>query len=287
MGAVKNSGVFKGVSVNGQIAKGLAKNGVVFWKQETLHPHTTRILARATAIVATPPTNIAQFDSFVRAMYPIWTEYHDLYAMFFADGNTNFKRINLVNPENVLFDFYGGFTLDSNGFKGNGLNAYVDTNFNPSLLVSGQKYQLNSASRGACVSVASTGVEAVRFIDLEESGSNAFANANNRFHRINNGTNVNNTPVDLSGTGFMLINRENSAGISLINKTVKSDRALASTAIVNGSQKLLGRASTTTNFSNGGLSSYFMGKSIPFDVFQQIRVIENNYRASLGLPQLA
>lgn len=44
MGAILNQNVFKGVSVNGQIVKGLAKNGVAFWKYETPIP-TDYILA--------------------------------------------------------------------------------------------------------------------------------------------------------------------------------------------------------------------------------------------------
>ena len=210
MGAVKNSGVFKGVSINGQIAKGLVKNGVVFWKQENLHAHTVKILALATAIGATPPTNIANFDSYVRAMYPIWLEYCDLYAMFFADGNTDFKRINLANPDGVLFDFYGGFTLDSNGFKGNGINAYVDTNFNPSLLVSGQKYQLNDASQFGVVSgidgistVLTSIIAGARGI----GGDNTFSAFNTASHKINTINELTGGNVDLSGLGLKMINR--------------------------------------------------------------------------------
>ena len=283
MGAVKNSGVFKGASVNGKIVKGLAKNGVAFWKQETLHAHTVKILARATAIGATAPTNIANFDAYVRSMYDIWMAYCDVFFRFRGTGDVNFKRINLANPDGVLADFYGGYTLDISGIKGNGINAYVDTNLNPSLLVAGQKYQLNDASRGITVSVPHSGKNntldgctiSSRNLILAQIGVNM---------RINQGTtNVTGT-FNFIGTGLKILNRTTSNDVNGINKDAQMVGTIVSLLIDNSNQLILNRAGT---YGDAGVSSYFMGKSIPFATSQLIRTAENADMANLGLPQIA
>ncbi|TDX84002.1 hypothetical protein [Epilithonimonas xixisoli] len=253
---------------------------------ETLHSHTVRILARATAIGATPPTNIAHFDTYVRSMVAIWTEYCDVFFRFRGTGDTNFKRINLANPEGALADFYGGYTLDISGFKGNGVNAYVDTNFNPSLLVSGQKYQLNDASRGAIVAQSDGGSYVSALIDgVLGSPSNqmgGFTQANS--NRINSGTSNTSGNTDFIGIGLKVFNRITSSLVVAINKSLFAEFRSNSSILINQKQMIL-RANNF--YSQSKISSYFMGKSIPFEVSQQIRTAENADMANLGLPQIA
>ena len=289
MGAVKNSGVFKGVSVNGQIAKGLAKNGVVFWKQETLHAHTVKILARATAIGATPPTNIANFDSYVRCMYPIWMDYCDVFFRFRGTGDANFKRINLANPDGALADFYGGYTLDISGIKGNGVNAYVDTNFNPSLLVSGQKYQLEDAEFGGVVSEYplsenSNASYSPLLGTILALGRNTLYLRPVNASKINGAGNNLNTSVDMSGAGFKAISRISVSNIVLTNKNIENVRTQNVDIIDNSNQFAL---RGVVGFSNAKASSVFMGKALNSSIRQQIRTAENADMANLGLPQIA
>lgn len=283
MGAIKNSGIFKGVSAKGQIAKGLAKNGVIFWKKETLHPHTVKILARANAIGATPPTNIPNFDTYVRSMYQIWMDYCDVFFRFRGTGDANFKKINLANPDGALAIVYGGYTLDNSGFRGNGINAYIDTNFNPALLISGQKYQVNDASRA--IVVASTGSPS-GLDGLLSSYENLILNANGTNHRINQGLGNLSSSIDLSGTGLKILNRTNDAnntnGINKGNQTLTN--AVSAGAISSATQLILRQ---NTSFGGGLVSSYFMGKSIPFATSQLIRSAENADMANLGLTQIA
>lgn len=247
---------------------------------EDYHPLTVRILARATAIGATPPTNSANFDTYIRSMADVLLNYCDVFFRFRGTGDANFKRINLANPEGVLADFYGGYTLDNSGFKGNGINAYVDTNFNPSLLVTGQKYQLNDASRGIVMpEVTNVIIDGVLGVN-----SNSFLVQSTNNHNINSSANTLSSAFDLTGTGYKCINRTSSTDVVLVNKEIEGARIRASNSLVNANQLILRRNSL---FSDGKASSYFMGKSIPFAVSQSIRSAENADMANLGLPQIA
>ena len=289
MGAVKNNHVFKGVAINGKIVKGLAKNGVVFWKAETFHPLTTRIFARASAIGATLPTDQQKFDSYIRSMADIITSNFDVFFRFRGTGDVNFKRINLANPEGALADFYGGYTLDISGFKGNGVNAYVDTNFNPSLLVSGQKYQLNNAEFGGIVSEYPTSENSNSSYSpllgtILAQGRNTLYLREINASKINGGGNNLNAIVDMSGVGFKSICRVSSTNVVLTNKDVENQRTQPSSIIDSSSQLVL---RGVVGFSNARASSVFMGKTLTTPIRQQIRVAENADMANLGLPQIA
>ena len=256
---------------------------------ETLHSHTVRILARATAIGATPPTNIAQFDTYVRSMVAIWTEYCDVFFRFRGTGDAKFKQINLANPEGALADFYGGYTLDISGFKGNGVNAYVDTNFNPSLLVAGQKYQLNNAEFGGIVSEYPTSENSNSSYSpllgtiLTQGRNTLYLRAINA-SKINGAGNNLNVIVDMSGVGFKSICRVSSTNVVLTNKDVENQRTQSSSIIDSSSQLVL---RSVVGFSNARASSVFMGKTLTTPIRQQIRVAENADMANLGLPQIA
>lgn len=269
--------------------KGLAKNGVAFWKAETLHPHTVKILARATAIGATPPSNIILFDNYVRSMVDIWTEYCDVFFRFRGTGDANFKRINLANPESSLADFYGGYTLDNSGIKGNGINAYVDTNFNPSLLVPGQKYQLNDASTYVLLSeLSSYSTVNKNFPLLGYTSANSFFNSictiTNANQRLNNNTSFNKN-VDFNTTGLKGFSRFGN-GVLIINKDKQESITNTPTSLPS-TINLIGHNLNSTYNSNMKISSSFLGKSIPFEVSQTIRAAENADMANLGLPQIA
>jgi len=47
-------------------------------------------------------------------------------------GNATQSKYNLINPSLYELTFFGGGTIDNNGFLGNGTNAYANTNFTPS-----------------------------------------------------------------------------------------------------------------------------------------------------------
>lgn len=239
-----NSKQYQSFWLNGkEYDKGFLNGKQIFG--ETLHSHTIRILARATAIGATPPTNITIFDTYVRSMVAIWTEYCDIFFRFRGTGDAKFKQINLAKPEGALADFYGGYTLDILGFKGNGVNAYVDTNFNPSLLVAGQKYQLNNASRGAIIisSITYEGNVQQSSIDgISNKLSNNLLNTSHVAQRINQGTSSLPKAFDFSRNGMKIISRYGSV-VYKINKELNESVNLVSSSLENGNQSIFRRGS--------------------------------------------
>ncbi|KFC19362.1 hypothetical protein [Chryseobacterium sp. FH1] len=135
MGAVKNSGVFKGVAVNGQIVKGLVKNGVVFWRQQSYDVSTQAIIDSANSKGYPLPVNLTPLDNFIRNLKTIssgnfWEKRDSIFISSIIGNSVNyhgFRKLNLKNPSGQERVFYGGLSLNSyGGIQGNGTNAYTD-----------------------------------------------------------------------------------------------------------------------------------------------------------------
>lgn len=250
----------------------------------TYHPLTQRILDRANAISAVAPTNLVAFDNYIRSIYDILTTNFDVYLSLQGNGSSNFRRINISNPEGVLADFYGSYTLDNSGFKGNGINAFIDPNFNPSLLTSGQKYSLNDANVGIIVSEnTSTTTSNASLVGDKSSANLILLGLNSTTQRMHYLSNLP-TSVNFSGTGLKLISRSSNALVNFIDKDQLDARSVvANTALPTGII-FMGRQSF---FGVNKISSAFAGKSISLEVSQAIRTAENAYMLALGLPQLA
>jgi hypothetical protein len=89
-----------------------------------------------TAAAITDPTQQAAINTLVVDLkgYNIWTKFSGLYP--FVGGTASTHKFNLKNPldTNAAFRllFNGGGTHSVNGYKGNGMNSFADTNFTPS-----------------------------------------------------------------------------------------------------------------------------------------------------------
>lgn len=213
----------------------------------------------------------------------------DRFWLFSGDGSTDFKRINIINPAKTRADFYGGLTINNFGIQGNGTNAYVDTNFNPALLESGQKYQLDNACHGGIVynyptSENSTSSYSPLTGTIGSEGQNSLYLRPGVVSKINqNSSNLDST-INISGTGLKLINRNNSSSVYFINKASKIDRNVNSTSIFNIKQFGLRGA---VGYANIGVNCLMMGASIPFQVSQDFRTVFNTYLLAIGQAQIA
>ncbi|NGM63521.1 hypothetical protein G5B30_16550 [Sphingobacterium sp. SGG-5] len=259
----------------------------LMWSGHIPHFHTKLIIERALQVGAQLPTKLAEFDLYVRDMYPIWMEYHDLQHRYRGDGDVLFKCINLANPDWVLATPYGGLTWTDDGVKGSATNGYINTGFNPSLLVSGQKYQLNDACRGAVAhDDEASGNATQNNIDGNQLNTNNvfYMLPSNDSSRINQGNGVLSAVVNTSGVGFKALCRTSPTDVLVINKDTIFPRKSTSTVIADLNQLVM---RTGSSYSIKGLSSFFMGKAIPYSVSQDIRAIENADMARLGLPQIA
>jgi hypothetical protein len=95
-----------------------------------------------TAAAITNPTQQAAINTLVVDLkgYSIWTKFSALYP--FVGGTASTHKFNLKNPldTNAAFRllFSGGGTHSVNGYQTNGINAFAETNYNPSINLTSQ-----------------------------------------------------------------------------------------------------------------------------------------------------
>lgn len=190
----------------------------------------------------------------------------------------NFKTINWRNPNGALLTVNGGMIQKPYGYKGNGIDGYLDTKFNPA--VGTNKYKLNNASRGIVVYDNTDSFNADGILDSANNRTyNSMYNASTPNNKINTNFNPNATPIDFVGKGYKLIVRDNSAsqrGTSATGTQTSND---ASVSLRNGNQTILG----TMYFGMSGISFYHMGEALPTSFYADFRTVYNNYLVSIGL----
>jgi len=198
----------------------------------------------------------------------------------FAWGNPAYYQASLIDWKrtNVLYTV-SNVSFTAEGLIGNGTSGYVDTVFNPA--TSGVNYVLNKASMGTVVYEAPTGNSTI-------TGINGMANnrlfaANVTTHRLN-GSAALPVSVDLSGTGFTMIARPDSANLSFVKKGVNTLTTQTSTSVQSANQRLL---NSGAQFGNSGLSLFFMGEYISNAQAQALRAVYNQYCEMQGIPQKA
>lgn len=204
--------------------------------------------------------------------------------VLFALNDTELDDFSLYDyKRGVFYTAFGGVTFTNEGWEGNGVDGYIDTNFNPATM--GVNYTLNDASRGAVVSKTGTISATPLIIDsVVSTNQNTLRAGNYNFHRINQTTNNLNASADLSGIGFKVIIRQTSTNVMLVNKDVEINRTSSSTVVAAGNQHLL---SSNTGFSELSLSTYFMAASLTYAQTQDFRTATNNYLTAIGLNPIA
>lgn len=170
-------------------------------------------------------------------------------------GDSDFACINWKSPGNHQVLKVNSPTFnDANGFTGNGTSSYLDTKFNPS--TSGVNYLLNTASRGIWIHTDG-GTDVIDGISVNNNLNN-MSSQNVSGQRINS-FNTLNASANLSGTGYIAINRSSSTNVQLYNGVTQITRTQTSTSIENASQRIL---ATNTQFATHTVSMYFMGGNL-------------------------
>ena len=266
---------------NGEVLK--LKVGNFLWQRQTMDDSTLAVVNYANTNGYALPSNITAFDNLIKGMKScgIWALL-DRFWLFSGDGSTDFKRINLINPSKTKADFYGGLIISNSGIQGNGINAYVNTNFNPALLESGQKFQLNDASFGVIIANASP--DDVGTYGVNRSDHNDFNNTWGNVVRLNSHSDnyVYSSPV----TGLNINSRTNGTNVDLIRKNSSTNKDLNSYSIQSKSAIVFAQLNFTY-FTNNTHSCFFMGASIPFQVSQDFRTVFNTYLSAIGQTPIA
>jgi hypothetical protein len=205
----------------------------------------------------------------------VWDEW-DIYYQF------GFKDTTLVNFSTIDWrrlttgSYQGGLAFVDGGIKGNAVNAFFNTNYNPS--TQAQKYQLNNASRFAYVHNAS-GSGAVD--GISGGGSANRLSFSNVSQNINNGTSATGPTGSLSGGGMKSIHRQSvNTRIDVYQGTVRSFFNTGSTQTISNSNQ--GVLVAGTNFGAHTISMYAMGSNLESKNTSIVSIF-NQYTSSIQL----
>lgn len=237
--------------------------------------------------IETPPTsNLRALNYLYKNLESEGLDMFDLlYNFAYINTPEQFKLLNLWNKRGYDGTAYGGLMWSNEGVQGNGVNGYIVTNFNPSLLVEGQKYQLNNASRGGVVSNIGTSIGNNATMDSATSQYNHLRiNIDGQF-AINSGQSSINGG-NMAGVGFKGVNRFSQENITLINRETLYNNS-AEVSILPTLNQVILRGIFSVNYYDGTLSSYFIGAALIYEQTQTFRQIYNKYLSSIGLTPIA
>jgi hypothetical protein len=175
---------------------------------------------------------------------------------------------------------FGGLTYRVDGFKGNGVDGYVNTNFISGL--ASYNYTLNDAGRFLVVAESGSGY----YDGVSASARNSIIGANTAQQRINSGTSQLAVAFDMSGLGLKSIMRDSSTAVRVQNTSTKLTTTQPSLALETIPQLIL-RGATSTTYSDGCISIHYMGASISNAQIDNFRTYYNTYLTNIGLTPFA
>ncbi len=208
------------------------------------------------------------------------------YFTNFAENDvtlTNWRRINIRNAYGKLYGMCtlnGAISSQVDGFKGDGVSAFIDTNLNPAVLP--LNYTLNSAGRFAVVSQAVTigsAIDGSQSIVLNQM-LNQFAAQ----QRINQSSNVLAVGFSLAGTGLKSIMRDSSTAVRLQSSATLHSTTATSTSINSVTQKLM---ISNLAYSDINIACYWMGGSLTNSQIANFRTYYNTFLVANGLTAFA
>lgn len=262
------------------------------WQRQTMDESTLAIINYANTNGYAIPSNLTAFDNLIKGMKScgIWALL-DRFWLFSGDGSTDFKRINLIDPSKTRADFYGGLTISASGIQGNGTNAYVDTNFNPSLLESGQKYKLNDAgifyiiNKNSTTSTVNKNFVLLGYLTGNPSNYQlSFQHFENGYQRFNNTAGFYKS-INFLNLGLKGFSRTGS-NILQVSKELQATNTQSPTALP-AIITLLGQRGNSTYNNDTELGCLIIGASIPFQVSQDFRTVFNTYLTAIGQNPIA
>lgn len=198
----------------------------------------------------------------------------DIFYLFATDGDSDFATLQWKNPDLYQASKVNNISFVKNrGFLGDNVSTHLLTNYNAS--TNGVNYTLNSASRGAYIYTNTNGL-----IDglAAANNGNRFSNALTNVFRINQGTNNASASVNLRGIGYAAINRSDSTNLQGYKNQIRSSVTATSTSVVSATQSIL---RSNTNYSDNGISMYYMGASLTERQHNMVSLIIEDYIKTL------
>ena len=193
----------------------------------------------------------------------VWTRLDVLYV-FATDGNNSFATLNWKNPNSNQCTLVNTPTFTTNqGFTGNGVSSYIDTNYNPSTFTS-PNYLLNNASLGWWKKTTGTVATSKHIVGVA-SGRISLVNGNSLYQIINMSfATSQSSATNFSNNGFALANKTGSlAGTNYVTTTTPISYTQAgSTDLLPASNILLLSSNGSGGFLDVQISYFFAGADL-------------------------
>ncbi|MGQ2984862.1 hypothetical protein [Flavobacterium sp.] len=211
----------------------------------------------------------------------IWQQLDVYYNFSYNDTSlADFSRINWKSPFSALATKNGGMAYTNQGWEGNGVDGYIDTNYLTSV---SSNYKLSGATIGGYVYKANTaGGVSGRIACAIDTDRMTVINTSTTRHRINTASNTSVT-VNLSGLGYKITTKDNTpnARYHYNNSTLTSTTTPTDTADGNNRRLGLFASVSTSVYGNHGLSTLIFGGFLSETQVGQFQSSYNNYLSRL------
>lgn len=236
----------------------MKKSLINWWWASGFDAGYSAILARASGLSYATPTVLTAQNKFYKNTKSVIELLNIFYVFANGTGADNFRLLNWTENSNTFnADYPTSITHSSAGVKGNAVDQYISTNWNPSTN-GGSKYTLNSASRGMWVYTIAASVTLMDGTITTGSRNCMRNQSSSSLHKINQGSGNLAGALDFSGTGYIAINRSSDTVVSGYKGLTKTDTTATSVSIVSEEQTIFKNA---TVFGDMVASMYFCGPS--------------------------
>jgi hypothetical protein len=192
-----------------------------------------------------------------------------------------------MNPYGGLYGLctvFSGMTYRVDGYKGDGINGYIDTNYVYS--IASYNYTLNNAGRMFVVS--EDGTITNMFYDgavTNQRNSIRRTNASDAA-RINADGNFLGATFNMIGTGIKSVMRDDNTNVRVQNAASQLSTTQTSSTFGASEKQFIFR-SGASNRSDNAKSNYWMGASINNTQINNFRTYYNTYLTNIGLTAYA
>lgn len=236
---------------------------------------TNAYLAELSAEGLSAPSNTSALNTFITSVgSTILGKCDRLFTTLV--GASGQETVSLINPTATRMTYPNGMTVALNGWTADGATQHGLLGYN--YLNSAVNYLQNSASLFSYVEAASTIGDII--IGSTGGNGNSLRNILTIQQRICQGTNNQNTSIDLSGTGFVGLSRLDGTNVSGYNDAVITNRTSISVANISSAASIhrLGAV-----YSNARISMIWVGGYLTEGEVTTLRTAYAAFRTTMGV----